>query len=157
MAKSSGATKEYLQLEEFWRLGGKKIPAGFAKKAMTASKALRQKQLKGGLEMQRQGAKLYGRLKGVPTASNDPANKTVIAEMLSFHKKLASRKLAFSKGAAGNRRNLAWDDFRDRCAALRFCGHHTHGARRADSKAGGFRERKWADQCQRRDGGVRAI
>jgi hypothetical protein len=102
MANNRGATtKQNLQMEEFWRLGGKKIPAGFAKKAAAASKELRQKRFSAETGMRRQAAKLYGKLEGSPAGVNDPANKKALEESLSFHKKLAGKKLALPKVPPG--------------------------------------------------------
>jgi len=98
MAKKSGAAKEQLQFAELLRLGGKKIPAGLAGKAAAASKALRQKQLSAATDKRRRAAKLQSEATGaLPTA----ANKKTLDEILSQHKKLASKKLAFPRPPGG--------------------------------------------------------
>ncbi|MGA2418527.1 MAG: hypothetical protein ABSG69_00470 [Candidatus Acidiferrum sp.] len=98
MAKTSAATKEQLQFAELLRLGGKKIPAGLAGKAAAASKALRQKQFNAATDKRRRAAKLQSEVSGAAPAGT---NKKVLDEILSQHKRLASKKLAFPKVPVG--------------------------------------------------------
>src|SRR5713226_4697834 len=98
MAKKSGATKQDLKVMEFLRLGGTRIPAGFASKAAAATKSMLRKKLDAGNVLRKQGAKLYSELKGATAvAVNDPANKKALDGLVSLHKKLAAMKLAFPK------------------------------------------------------------
>ena len=102
MAKMSGMTKQDLKVMEFLRLGGTKIPAGFASKATAATKSMLREKLGAGNALRKQGAKLYSELKGASTvAVNDPANKKALDGPLSLHKKIAGKKLAFPKVPAG--------------------------------------------------------
>jgi hypothetical protein len=102
MAKKSGMTKQDLKVMEFLRLGGTKIPAGFANRAAAATKSMLQKKLDAGNVLRKQGAKLYSELKGASTvAVNDPANKKALDGLLSLHKKIAGKKLAFPKVPGG--------------------------------------------------------
>jgi hypothetical protein len=102
MAIRSRATRQELKLMDFLRTGGTKIPAGFASKALAATKARLQKELDAGNARRKQGAKLFGRLKGAATVSvKDPANKKALDELLRWHKKLAGKKLAFPKVPGG--------------------------------------------------------
>lgn len=97
MAKKSGATKQELQFAELLRLGGKKIPAGLAGKAAAATKTLRQKQLNAVTEMRRRATKLQGEV----TGASPVADKKALDEILSQHKKMASKKLAFPRPPGG--------------------------------------------------------
>ncbi len=102
MAKKSGATKQDLRVMEFLRLGGTKIPAGFASKAAAATKSMLRKKLDAGIVLRKQGAKLYSELKGASTVGvNDPANKKALDGLLSWHKKIAGKKLPFPKVPVG--------------------------------------------------------
>jgi hypothetical protein len=102
MAKKSGMTRQDLKVMEFLRLGGTKIPAGFASKAAAATNSVLQEKLGAGNAFRKQGAKLYSELKGASTvAVNDPANKKALDGLLSWHKKIAGKKLAFPKVPAG--------------------------------------------------------
>ncbi|MGC1417380.1 MAG: hypothetical protein WA817_18980 [Candidatus Acidiferrum sp.] len=102
MATKSVTTKHNLKIEEFLRLGGTKIPAGFASKAAAATKSMLRKQLDGQNSLLERGAKLYSGLKGAAAvAVNDPANKKALDELLSLHKKIAGKKLAFPKVPVG--------------------------------------------------------
>ena len=102
MAKKSGTAKQELQVMEFLRLGGKKLPAGFAGKVAASSKALRQRQLKAETTTRLQGEKLFSALKGASTvAVDDPANKKALDGLLSWHKKLAATRLAFPRPPGG--------------------------------------------------------
>ena len=102
MAKKSGATKQDLKVMEFLRLGGTKIPAGFASKAAAATKSMLQEKLDARNALWKQGAKLYSGLKGASAvAVNDPANKKALNGLLSWHKKIAGKKLAFPKVHSG--------------------------------------------------------
>jgi len=104
MAKRSRAAKQEMKVMEFLRTGGKNIRAGFASKAAAATKLMLQKRLDAGNARRKQGAKLYGKLKGASTvAVKDPVNKKALDELLRWHKKLAGRKLVFPKvpGEAG--------------------------------------------------------
>jgi hypothetical protein len=95
MAKKNGMTKQAM---EFLRLGGTRIPAGFASKAAAATKSMLQKKLDARNALRKQGAKLFGGLKGASAvAVNDPANKKALDGLLSWHKKIAGKKLAFPK------------------------------------------------------------
>ena len=102
MATRSRATRQELKLMDLLRMGGTKIPAGFASKALAATKARLQKELDAGNAQRKQGARLFGRLKGTATVSvKDPANKKALDELLRWHKKLAGKKLAFPKVPGG--------------------------------------------------------
>jgi hypothetical protein len=98
MAKRSGTTRRDLEVMEFFRLGGKKIPAGFAGKALAATKTLRRRQMGAVQGMQSEGTKLFTRLKGESAvAVDDPANKKTLEQIVSLHRKLAAKKLRFPK------------------------------------------------------------
>jgi|SRR5271167_1121291 len=102
MAKKSRATKRDLTALEFFRLGGTKIPAGFASKAAEATKAMRRQQSGEGAGIRTRGAKLFARLKGESAvAVNDPANKETLDRILSLHRKLAAKKLRFARLPVG--------------------------------------------------------
>ncbi len=102
MAKKGRATKQDLKVVELLRMGGTKIPAGFASKAAEATKALLRKRFEAGRATRNQGARLYGGLRGASTiAVNDPANKKALDGLLSLHKKLAGKKLLFPKVPGG--------------------------------------------------------
>lgn len=101
MAKRSGARRD-LEVMEFFRLGGRKIPAGFAGKALAATKALRRRQMGAVQGMRGERAKLFARLKNEPAvAVDDPANKKTLDQILNLHRKLAAKKLRFPKVRAG--------------------------------------------------------
>jgi hypothetical protein len=98
MARRTRATKQEMKVMEFLRMGGTKIPAGFASKAAAATKAVLHKKLDAANVRRKQGAKLFGGLKGASTvAVNDPANKKALDRLLAWHKKVAAKKLAFPK------------------------------------------------------------
>ena len=102
MAKRSGATRRDLAVVEFFRLGGKKIPAGFAGKALAATKTLRRRQMGAVQGMQSERTKLFTRLKGESAvAVDDPANKQTLEQIVSLHRKLAAKKLRFPKVRGG--------------------------------------------------------
>ena len=102
MAKKSGATKQDLRIAEFFRMGGTKIPAGFAGKAAAATKSMLRQKFDAGRGIRNQAAKLYSELKGASTvAVNDPANAKALDGLLSLHKKLAGKKLPFPKVRGG--------------------------------------------------------
>ena len=97
MARNTKLTKQQKQLMEIFRLGGAKIPANFAGKAAAATKAMLQERSNAGNAV-RQGATLFGKLKGGSTvAVDDPANKKTLDQLLRWHKKLAAKKLPFPK------------------------------------------------------------
>jgi hypothetical protein len=101
MAKGSRAAKRDFEVMEFFRLGGKRIPAGFAGKALAATKSSRQ-QLGAAQGMRTERAKLFGRLKDESAvAVNDPANKKTLEQILNLHRKLAAKKLRFPKVRGG--------------------------------------------------------
>jgi hypothetical protein len=100
MPKKRGMTQHDWELAEFLRLGGGKIPAGVAAKAKAAV-SMPLKKRDAGIELQMQGAKLYGELKGgSPTAVDDPANRETLEAILRLHKKAARTKVPFPKIAA---------------------------------------------------------
>jgi hypothetical protein len=102
MAKRRKVTKPDLKVMEFLRLGGSKIPAGFAGKATAATKSLRHQQFDAGRGIRAQGTKLFRQLKGEATAKvNDPANKKALDRILGLHRKLAAKKLHFPKVPSG--------------------------------------------------------
>lgn len=102
MATKSVTTKQNLKIEEFLRLGGKTILAGFASKAAAATKSMLRKQLDGQDSRLKQAAKLYSGLKGASAvAVNDPANKKALDELLGLSKKIAGTKLAFPRVHVG--------------------------------------------------------
>ena len=102
MATKSVTTKQNLKIEEFLRLGGTTIPAGFASKAAAATKSMLRKQLDGQDSRLKQAAKLYSGLKGASAvAVNDPANKKALDELLGLSKKIAGTKLAFPRVHVG--------------------------------------------------------
>jgi hypothetical protein len=97
MAKQRGTRRE-LEGMEFLRLGGKKIPAGFAGKALAATKSLRRRQKGAAQGMRSERAKLFARLKDkCAVAVDDPANKKALEQIASLHRKLAAKKLRFPK------------------------------------------------------------
>ncbi|HXO31233.1 MAG TPA: hypothetical protein VN901_02640, partial [Candidatus Acidoferrales bacterium] len=88
MAKRSGARRDS-EVMEFFRRGGKKIPAGFAGKALAATKTLRRRQMGAAQEMRIDRAKLFARLKDESAvAVDDPANKKTLEQIVGLHKKL---------------------------------------------------------------------
>jgi hypothetical protein len=102
MAKRSGARRRDLEVMEFFRLGGKKIPAGFAGKALATTKAMRRRQMVAVQGMRSERAKLFARLKDEPSvAVDDPANKKTLEQILNLHRKLAAKKLRFPKVRGG--------------------------------------------------------
>jgi hypothetical protein len=102
MATKSVTTKQNLKIEEFLRLGGTTIQAGFASKAAAATKSMLRKQLDGQDSRLKQAAKLYSGLKGASAvAVNDPANKKALDELLGLSKKIAGTKLAFPRVHVG--------------------------------------------------------
>ncbi len=102
MATKSVTTKQNLKIEEFLRLGGTTIQAGFASKAAAATKSMLRKQLDGQDSRLKQAAKLYSGLKGAAAvAVNDPANKKALDELLGLSKKIAGTKLAFPRVHVG--------------------------------------------------------
>jgi hypothetical protein len=102
MARKRGATKQHMQAMEFFQMGGTRIPAGFASKAAAATKSMLRERVDARSVLRKQGAKLLGELKGAsPIAVNDPANKKALDGLLSWHKKLAGKKLPFPKVPAG--------------------------------------------------------
>jgi hypothetical protein len=83
-------------------MGATKIPAGFASKALAATKARLQKELNAGNAQRKQGARLFSRLQRTAAVSvKDPANKKALDQLLRWHKKLAAKKLAFPKVPGG--------------------------------------------------------
>ena len=150
MATKSVTTKQNLKIEEFLRLGGTTIQAGFASKAAAATKSMLRKQLDGQDSRLKQAAKLYSGLKGAAAvAVNDPANKKALDELLGLQQKDCRHEAGVSPGACGSRRIPAGDDFRNDRATLRFCGFDTDGAGRTDAGAFGLRKCKRANQRQR--------
>ncbi len=102
MARNTRMTKQQKQLMEFLRLGGAKIPAGFAGKAAAATKAILRDRSEARNSPREQGARLFGKLKGGSTvAVDDPVNKKTLDGLLQWHKKLAGRKLPFPKVPPG--------------------------------------------------------
>jgi hypothetical protein len=102
MAKRSGAKRRDLEVREFLRLGGKKIPAGFAGRALAATKTLRRRQMGTAQGMRTERAKLFARLKDESAVAVDaPANKKTLEQMASLHRKLAAKKLRFPKVRGG--------------------------------------------------------
>jgi hypothetical protein len=103
VAKKSGMTKHDLQIGEFLRLGGMKIPAGLAAKARaTMTKSMLLKKPEAGTDLRMEGAKLYSQLKGVSSiAVDDPANRETLDTILRLHRRVASKKLAFPRVAPG--------------------------------------------------------
>ncbi len=102
MAKKRGATKRHHEALEFLRMGGTQIPAGFASKAAAVTESMLREKLNAGTASRRRGAKLFGALKGRSTVTvNDPANKKALDGLLSWHKKVAGKKLAFPKVTSG--------------------------------------------------------
>jgi hypothetical protein len=100
MPKKRRVQKSASNLAELLRLGGTQIPAGFATKAATATKALLRRQAEESSAVRKQVAALYGKLRGSPAVTiDDPDNKKALDGLLSYHKKLASKKLAFPKAA----------------------------------------------------------
>jgi hypothetical protein len=98
MARTSGATKQQRDVMEFLRMGGTRIPAGLAGKAAAVTKSMLREKLDAANASRQQGAKLRGKLKGGSTvALDDPANKNALDGLLSWHQKLAGKKLAFPK------------------------------------------------------------
>ena len=96
MATKSVTTKQNLKIEEFLRLGGTTIQAGFASKAAAATKSMLRKQLDGQDSRLKQAAKLYSGLKGAAAvAVNDPANKKALDELLGLIKRLRARSWRF--------------------------------------------------------------
>lgn len=96
MAKKSGATKYNLELAEFLRTGGRKIPASLAAKAKAATRSM----LLGGAaaEMEIEGAKLYSELKGgAPIAVDSAASRKTLDAILRLHRRAASQKLPMPK------------------------------------------------------------
>src|SRR6516225_3292345 len=95
MKRKSATTKQVMEL---MRTGGMKLPAGFASKSVAATESILREEFEAGIGIRMQGAKLYGELKGAsPVAVNDPENKKALDGLLSWHKKLAARKLPFPK------------------------------------------------------------
>jgi hypothetical protein len=79
--KKKGMTKYDLDIAEFLRLGGRKIPAGVAAKARAATKSMLLKETELRDRTRMEGAKLYGELKGgSPIAVDDPANRKTEAQ-----------------------------------------------------------------------------
>lgn len=102
MATRNAAAKQNRKIEEFLRLGGMKLPAGFDGKAATATKSLLRANLEAENGLLKQGTKLYSGLKGASAvAVNDPANKKTLDELLGLHKKIAGKKLPFPKVSVG--------------------------------------------------------
>ena len=102
MAKRSGANRRDLEVTEFLRLGGKRIPAGFAAKALAATKALRRRQMGTAQGMRTARAKLFARLKDESAVAVDaPANQKTLEQIASLHRKLAAKKLRFPKVRGG--------------------------------------------------------
>jgi hypothetical protein len=98
MARKTVATKRQMQLMEFLRLGGTKIPTGFAGKAKAATQSVLREKLDARNAARARGAKLLGKLKGGSTvAVDDPANKKALDALLRRHKQLAAKKLPFPK------------------------------------------------------------
>jgi hypothetical protein len=98
MAKKSRATAEQKRVLEFLRMGGMKVPAGFASKAADVTRTRLQQKMEAGGAMQKPGAKFFGQLKGPSMiAVNDPANKKALDGLLNWHKKLGAKKLSFPK------------------------------------------------------------
>jgi hypothetical protein len=97
MLKQRGAIRRDLAATEFLRLGGKKIPAGFAGKALAATKTLR-RQMGAAQGMRNERARLFARLKDESAvAVDDPGNKKTLEQIASLHRKLAAKKLRFPK------------------------------------------------------------
>jgi hypothetical protein len=98
MAKKSQATAPQVKVLDLLRMGGMKIPAGFATKAADVTRTRLQQKMNAGGAMQKPGARLFSQLKGpAMIAVNDPANKKALDGLLSWHKKLAAKKLSFPK------------------------------------------------------------
>jgi hypothetical protein len=102
MAKANRAARRDLEVMEFLRLGGRRISAGFAGKALAATKSLRRQQLGAAQGMRAEQAKLFGRLKNASVmAGNDPTDKRILEQILGLHRRLAAKKLRFPKVAGG--------------------------------------------------------
>jgi hypothetical protein len=102
MAKTSRAMTQQRKVLDLLRLGGMKIPAGFASKAAEVTRTRLQQRMDAGSAIQKPGAKFVGQLKGPSmVAINDPANKKALDGLLSWHKKVAAKKLSFPKVPAG--------------------------------------------------------
>src|SRR4051794_18914180 len=98
MAKTSRAMTQQRKVLDLLRLGGMKIPAGFASKAAEVTRTRLQQRMDAGSAIQKPGAKFVGQLKGPSmVAINDPANKKALDGLLSWHKKVAAKKLSFPK------------------------------------------------------------
>jgi hypothetical protein len=92
---NNGGTEQVMEL---LRMGGMKLPAGFASKSVAATKSILRNKFAAGIDIRAQGAKLFSEMKGTSMVDvNDPANKKVLDGLLSWHKKLAGRKLPFPK------------------------------------------------------------
>jgi hypothetical protein len=103
MARKTHATRQQRELMEFLRLGGTKIPAGFASKAAAATKSMLREKSETRTALRRQGATLFGELQGKSTvAVDDPANKKALDGLLRWHRKLAGKKLPFPTVQAGD-------------------------------------------------------
>jgi hypothetical protein len=98
MAKKSRASSQQTRIPELLRLGGTKVPAGFANTAAETTRASLQQRLDAGSAVQKAGAKLVGQLRG-PSMIDvaDPANKKTLDGLLNWHKKIAAKKLPAPK------------------------------------------------------------
>lgn len=101
MGKQRGTMRRELEVMEFFRLGGKKIPAGFAGKALAATKILR-RQMGAAQGMRNERARLFARLKDeAAVALDDATNKKTLEQILNLHRKLAAKKLRFPRVPRG--------------------------------------------------------
>ncbi len=102
MARNTRMTKQQKDVMQLLRLGGAKIPAGFAGRVTAATKAILSEGSNSRNAMLEQGARLFSRLKGGSTvAVDDPANKKTLDGLLRWHKERAGRKLPFPKVPPG--------------------------------------------------------
>jgi hypothetical protein len=100
MAKKSNVTKHNLEIAEFLRTGGRKIPAGLAAKAKAETRSMLLRKWAAGAEMQIQGAKLYRELEDeAPIAVDDPTKRKTLDAILRLHRRVASKKLPIPKAA----------------------------------------------------------
>jgi hypothetical protein len=80
------------------RTGGRNVPADSAGKAEAVMKAVMIKERASRIELLRQAAELYGRLRDrSQTAVDDPANRETLDAILQLYKGVANTKLSFPK------------------------------------------------------------
>jgi hypothetical protein len=95
-----------LQGAEWLRLGGGRIPAGFARKALASTKSLRQRQLGEAQRMRVERARAFGKLRAA--SGVDGANGKALAQILSMHRQLAAKKLRFPRVQLRARAGVGW-------------------------------------------------